>query len=425
MSQKSIDGVDVMQVSEAQLAGYARAAEKIQAFDAPRVFDKSDPKARLFVALFDGTGNDVIKDPQHITNVGRLKKQIEDLSDDNPAIRSFYKEGPGTQGGLKGVIDGALGGTYQERIEAVYDKFNEQARAWLKEDPDAKISVVSVGFSRGAEQAAGFSRVVDQRGVQGINADSPRVAPGSTPQVLALYDPVGTGEPARHDRRPPPSVVSGLQIRAEDEQRALFPSTTLMAQGKSEDGRFLGVSTAGAHSDIGGGYLIDGLPRRNFNLMADYLNKVMGSDSIKKVEVLNAPEKNVIHDSTQHQWFYRKVEERGIIDKLEPSGKLPVEPANPDVLGKVKPHDPRAASFASDAPEIALKKYPELAGAYAAVAAVDRQAQKDGMSQQQRELVTAYVHQQTLKSIERGEIPAVQVRERVQVPQERPQGLER
>ena len=253
MSQKSIDGVDAAQASEAQLAGYARAAEKIQSFDAPRVFDRNDPKARLFVALFDGTGNDVIKDPQHITNVGRLKKQVEDLGDDNPAIRSYYKEGPGTQGGLKGVIDGAIGGTYQERIEAVYAKFNDQARAWLKEDPEARISVVSVGFSRGAEQAAGFSRVVDERGVQGVNADSPRIQAGSMPQVLALYDPVGTGEPARNDRRPPPSVVSGLQIRAEDEQRALFPSTTVMAQGKSEDGRFLGVSTAGAHSDSGGG----------------------------------------------------------------------------------------------------------------------------------------------------------------------------
>ncbi|MES2321604.1 MAG: DUF2235 domain-containing protein [Pseudomonadota bacterium] len=437
MSERSIDGVDVKVATPEQLAGYTAAQDKVDRFDVPRIYNSLDPKARVFVALFDGTGNDVINDPQHATNVGILKSQVERMAQENPNIQGVYLEGPGTQRGLKGVVDGAIGYTYQDRIDQMYSRFNERATEWLAEDPQTKISVVSVGFSRGAEQAAGFSRVIEERGVQGsqrvqmptvaseqAGAIAPQAAlkaPGEMPQALALYDPVGTGAPHQNDRRPPPSVVSGFQITAADEQRALFPSTAIIAQGKSEDGRFLGVTTAGAHSDIGGSYQLNGLSSRNYNLMAGYLNKVLGEDAVKKLEVPAAPEKSVIHDSTQHAFYYRGVKERNAIEQLEPSGKLAIEPVNPAIMEQVKAQqrDPRAESFAKEAPEIALKKYPELAGAYAAIAAIDRQAEKDGMSAQQRELVSAHVHRQTVKSIERGEIPEVSIRAPADARQER------
>jgi hypothetical protein len=336
MKKGSIDGVDVAIASAEKLASYEKAAKEISQFEPPRLHDtRTDPHSRLFVALFDGTGNDVVKDPQHASNVGLLKKQIENNERKDPTIGGFYKEGPGTQGGVRGVIDGAIGGTYQERIDAMYEKLKERTTEWLEEDPDANIKVLSVGFSRGAEQAAGFSRLLHERGIQSPDDEKQVLrAPGITPQALGLYDPVSTGVPSRNDRRPPPSVVSGIQITAGDEYRTQFPSTTIIAQGKSEDGRFLGVTTAGAHSDIGGGYLLNGLPTRNFNLMADYLNKTIGNNAITKMQVPPEPEKSVIHDSTQHKWFYRTVEEREIINKAEPTGRLPAESVDAAIMLK-------------------------------------------------------------------------------------------
>jgi hypothetical protein len=358
MAKRSIDGVDVVVATEAQLASFPKAEEAVSRLDVPRMYDNSDPKSRVFVAMFDGTGNDMAKDPEHITNVGLLANQVEERARQNKNIGWYYKEGPGTQGGLTGTLDGATGGTYQERIDAMYDKFAARANKWLQEDPGVKISMVAVGFSRGAEQAAGFARAVHERGI--VDTLAPEAAPlraaGVTPQALALYDPVGTGEPARNDRRPPPSVVSGFQIVAADEKRTVFPSTTIMAQGQSADGRFLAVTTAGAHSDNGGGYLLNGLSSRNFNVMSTYLNKTLGEGTIDRVAVPVEPEKSVIHDSTQHKFFYRGTPERGVIDRAEPSGKLQVEPMDPAVLRQLNQRSQDGAAAPIEAPRQDLNK---------------------------------------------------------------------
>ncbi len=235
----------------------------------------------------------------------------------------------------------ATGASYSERIEAMYDKFSIQAARWIKDDPLAVINVVAIGFSRGAEQVAGFSRLLDARGVQRPSARvvdtlfgdtevyytaPPLRLPGTIAQAIGLYDPVGSGEPRRHDRRPPPSVVTGLQIHAADEFRALFPSTSIIAQGQSADGRFLGVSTAGAHSDIGGGYALHGLSHRNFNLMAGYVNGVLGQPMIKPLALPVAPEMTVVHDTP---WYYRKLEGRKVVYSLEPTGKKKIDALDP------------------------------------------------------------------------------------------------
>lgn len=384
MAVRSKDGVDVTPASAAQLATYALAEAQLDAFKVPKLYDAADPHARVFVALFDGTGNDAVKDPQHITNVGRLKAQIEEIGRKNPNVGHFYKEGPGTQAGLTGLWDSITGGTYTERIEAMYDKFARQAARWLRDDPDAKISLVSVGFSRGAEQAAGFARLVDERGVQDptakvvervvghadqVSYTAPALRPdGTVPQALGLYDPVATGEPGQHDRRPPPSVVSGVQIKAADEHRAAFPSTTIIEQGASLDGRFLGLTTAGAHSNIGGSYQLDGLSRRNFNLMAKYLNGVLGENVIKALDVVPSAKLDVIHDSTQHQWFYREVPVRQSVTELDPQDR-PVEPADRALVAPYLrealsfKERQRGAAFGSGGP-LLPSKHPELVQSY-------------------------------------------------------------
>lgn len=75
------------------------------------------------------------------------------------------------------------------------------------------------------------------------------------------------------------------------------------------------------------------------------------------------------------------------------------------------PHQRMAESFAKDSPEEAVKKHPELAGAAALAAAMDKRAQTDGLSPAQREVVAARVRQNLVNSIERGNIPETKIKE--------------
>jgi hypothetical protein len=93
--------------------------------------------------------------------------------------------------------------------------------------------------------------------------------------------------------------------------------------------------------------------------------------------------------------------------------KAQAEPPKPEA-----PNKRMAESFAKDAPEEAVKKHPELAGAAAAVAAMDKKAEADGLNPQQRAIVMARVRQNVVNSIERGNIPEVKVKEKIEVKRE-------
>lgn len=70
----------------------------------------------------------------------------------------------------------------------------------------------------------------------------------------------------------------------------------------------------------------------------------------------------------------------------------------------------RAMIFATKTPKEAVKEYPELAGAVAAVAAMEKKAETDGLTHEQRAIVSARVRQNIIKSIERGNIPQMKIR---------------
>ena len=76
-----------------------------------------------------------------------------------------------------------------------------------------------------------------------------------------------------------------------------------------------------------------------------------------------------------------------------------------------KPKDSRAAVFRNRPPEEAVKAHPELAGAYATVAALDKKAQVDGLDEKQRSIVSAIVREFVASNIERGHIPNTKLRE--------------
>jgi len=94
--------------------------------------------------------------------------------------------------------------------------------------------------------------------------------------------------------------------------------------------------------------------------------------------------------------------------------KAQAEAPKPEAKAET-PNKRMAGSFAKDSPVEAVKKHPELAGAAAAVAAMDKKAEADGLNEQQRAIVMARVRQNVVNSIERGELPEVKVKEQVEV----------
>ncbi|MBP3974185.1 T6SS phospholipase effector Tle1-like catalytic domain-containing protein [Pseudoxanthomonas spadix] len=351
------DDVTSFPADQARLQTFRDASAQLSRFQVPRLLDAANPREKLFYAFFDGTGNDAEKDPLHATNVGRLRDRIIDLKKTDAQVDFHYVAGVGTQDqALARALDGALGYTYETRLEEMYEKLVDKAWEWDQAEPGVKISVCSVGFSRGGTQCAIFTNLLDQRGIvdptsrvedaEGRISYTRHIAPpGQTPQSVALFDPVSTGVQELADRRLAPSVVSGFQITALDEQRVKFISDRVMPLGLSEDGRFLNVAVAGAHSDIGGSYLRDGLSNRSLNLTVDFLNAQRpGAPMFEKVHEPDDPRLNRVHNSHEGMPIYqldRKVSRsmpEGVNTRLAP--ELPVA-AGQVAMPESVPHGPK------------------------------------------------------------------------------------
>jgi hypothetical protein len=328
------DGVSRHAVSNEQLARFTQADRQLASMRVPVLHERNDPDSRIFFAFFDGTGNDRENPSLGKTNIALLHDATQRAFAHDPSIGTFYLPGPGTRNaGLGKGLDGARGYTYDERLETMYVEYCLWSKKQLADNPNARISLAAAGFSRGAEQAAGFTRLVAERGVVDVDAafierdrsglvtkaDYSRstrlVAGNQVAQALLLFDPVGTGTPHRNDRRPPPEVLSGLQITSIHERRDLFPSTRILDPGFTHAGRFLNIAVPGDHSDNGGSYREDGLARRTFNQSADYFNSLMEPPVFGKRHL--RPDMDVIHRSLEHlpiydDDHYRDMERRGV-----------------------------------------------------------------------------------------------------------------
>lgn len=95
--------------------------------------------------------------------------------------------------------------------------------------------------------------------------------------------------------------------------------------------------------------------------------------------------------------------------------QAPEREARPD---KVTENTQRARAFMQQSPAEALQAHPELAGAYAAKALIEKKVVADGLSPQQSAVVMARVEARLINSIERGELPQVKMRDQVEVQRE-------
>lgn len=318
-------GVDIEVVGASDRERYSKDEALLAQLRIPVLLHSDRPHERLYVAALDGTGNSMFDDePGSWSAVAKLHTEIRKLEDAGVSnIRSGYVEGTFTQNGVLNtaakLVDGRFGHTFEDRVETAYFQLCVQAKEWLREDPDAQIRVASVGFSRGAEQAAALERLIHERGIrdpEGADyrtnaenlitriayADRPLlVQPGRTPQVALLFDPVQTGV-EEHDRRLPPSTLTTFQITAQHERRDHFKASLHVAYGLSEDDRSLNLVRPGGHGDMADIYGRNGLGTENFNLGVEFLNRLSDTPYLEKRPLPADPDQYVIHRSDQHMW---------------------------------------------------------------------------------------------------------------------------
>lgn len=366
MGQIGKGGVDTEPVTEQDRNGYSQAHAKLEEMRVPVLLAADNPHARLFIAALDGTGNSMINDkPEKWSAVARVSQQIDALEKQGITnIAGGYVEGTFTQEGVLRtpgrLLDGAFAHSFDERVETAYFQLCKQAAEWLRVDPQAQISVAGVGFSRGAEEVAALQRMIDERGIRDPEgaqvkldqdnliqkvkyADRPLlVPPGKTLQAALLLDPVATGV-KDEERVLPSSNLSTFEINAQHERRDQYKNNDHVPPGLSQDGRDLGVTVPGAHSDIGNAYEKNGLGVLSFNLGVEYLNRLSDTPYLKKQDEPTDPAQYVIHRSDQHMmglYTTRGYDKDGVRDTVEDQSPRPGiqrrEPINAELAAQVE-----------------------------------------------------------------------------------------
>lgn len=260
-------------------------------------------RTALFFALFDCSWENAKRGPTEPTTVARLHRRLSSV----PGF-DLHVEYVKTDCARENWFSSRDGGkaVFDRQLEAMYARFESRAVLWRLAHPDTQISVASIGGSWGGTQAAGFARLLHERGIRMPQGATMIVAgrehsggflvdPGQVTQVVVMLDPVGSMVHL------PESVVSGLQIVARDEKRDAFRSVPIIAQGSSPDRRLLGMTLPGSHSDVCGGYKRNGLATRTANLVIGFINRLSAEPLIEELPVPQDTEFDVIHRSEQEQ----------------------------------------------------------------------------------------------------------------------------
>lgn len=310
-------------MSETQIADLKQRVSAVRNLELPQLHDAaSDPHSRLYVMALDGTQNDAINDPEHITNVGRIAATIPDGH--HSPVKGDYTEGVGSQPFVAGVVDSAFGLSVEKQATDAYNKFVDQVNAWRLQDKDAKISLAGIGFSRGCTALLVAANMVHEKGVPDFSRpelethSDPRtgavhqrvihphylITPSEVKQALILNDQVATGKSETLNRSVPPSVVSVIQLKAEHEYREPFPFYDTRDP-LHPDPRIVTIPFPGAHSDIGGGYKLNGISSNTLLVNQIILNKF--GAGLPETAPETDPAKYVIHDS-EYLWNDRHLD---------------------------------------------------------------------------------------------------------------------
>jgi len=221
--------------------------------------------SKIIICL-DGTGNDPEDAVQNIGKDGKpeddsisnvLKLHLLaggklDNSQVNPRQQTYYYSGVGTRGSIfRRTLSSLFAKTEPEQIQN--EAYNDLCNAYKKGD-----EIFIFGFSRGAAIARMLACKIEKKGVNGY---TPKI------KLLGVWDTVAAmGKPNLDDNTRPISdvlfendtisgaVENAVHLVSIDETRKAYRPTLMNVSDRVEE-----IWFAGVHSDIGGGYNLDGL----------------------------------------------------------------------------------------------------------------------------------------------------------------------
>lgn len=257
---------------------------------------------KRIVVCYDGTWN-ALTDPGAVTNVVRVGQAVKATDENNRSQIVYYNAGVGSGGPIDQLLGGLFGVGVRDNVK--------RGLAFLTLNWTEGDEIYIFGFSRGAYTARALAGIITAiRGVprqeyfhrlediwnfyrlsprerysdearrkyeiDQMVLEVPRPAP--LVKCLAVWDTVGSyGIPAGlglglarkltswthgfHDNMLHPRIQVGLQALAVDEQRPAFSPTTWVGDPTevNENQHVEQVWFAGAHANVGGGYLRSGL----------------------------------------------------------------------------------------------------------------------------------------------------------------------
>jgi|SRR5665647_3088839 len=128
--------------------------------------------------------------------------------------------------------------------------------------------------------------------------------------------------------------------------------------------------------------------------------KVSGSETFRREAWLEAASQGM-----HVKGYTPNEQDKAVLAQRQSSTEQISEPEN----------EKKAKIFASETPENAVERYPELAGAVALAAAFDKKAEADGLSPEQRAIGAERTRQNIANRIERGDIPEIKIKAEVEV----------
>lgn len=269
------------QVSPAGMSTLDNLIERAQQ-PQKQIFDATDPNRRVIFFALDGTGNNKDDPDKASTNVARVFEMVDGALRANGGAngQAFYFKGPGTQSfGLTRGIDGLTGASGLEIVDAAYLELVKYAN----KNPDVKLTIAGVGFSRGSAEEFVLYNKIWNEGVP--DTSSPKVLlrtdietgaetwgysrnliePHAADLGLLLsHDRVSTGVMQRPElmQNPPAPGLEIYNLVAGDEHRNKFAADSIVDPDNLLDTRLHQWVIPGAHADGGGGYSDDGISRK-------------------------------------------------------------------------------------------------------------------------------------------------------------------
>lgn len=276
---------------------------------------------KTLVFSFDGTGNEPgqaneFKQDESITNVLKLHVMMGGCMEAGESAvqtaggsdqKTYYYNGIGTREGRFAV---PLVGRVRSWINmAMAPTFGDARRILNEAEEDFEQSgyepgdrIVVFGFSRGAALARKFVSEIladdAQREVSFLGVyDTVAAMNGIHRRSEAISSDVLFENGALNER-----MRRAVHLVALDEERVAF-TPTLINRDRDGGDRILEVWMPGIHSDVGGGYWMDGLADLSLSLMIDECRKALGGDieirdEIDDIKALLAAQKSRLADVT-------------------------------------------------------------------------------------------------------------------------------